>query len=152
MADNLTPEQRSRAMSRIRRRDTRPELLLRRALWAAGVRGYRVDDRRFPGRPDLAWSRHRVAVFVDGGFWHGHPSAYKPGSHGDYWDQKIRRNIERDRAADKSLREMGWLVLRLWDFDVRRNLADSLERIGDALRAQGSISEPGSSPSRSSRS
>lgn len=152
MADNLTPEQRSRAMSRIRRRDTGPELLLRRALWAAGFRGYRVDDRRFPGRPDLAWPRHRVAVFVDGAFWHGHPSAYKPGRHGDYWDQKIRRNIERDRAADESLRELGWIVLRLWDFDVRRNLTDALMNIGDVLRAQGSVSESGSSLSRSSRS
>lgn len=137
-------------MSRVRRRDTRPELLLRRALWAAGVRGYRVDDRRLPGRPDLAWTRHRVAVFVDGAFWHGHPSAYKPGCHGDYWDQKIQRNVERDRAADELLRELGWIVLRLWDFDVRRNLSDALAKIDDALRAQGSISESGSSASRSS--
>lgn len=150
MADNLTTEQRSRAMSRIRRRDTRPELLLRRALWAAGVRGYRVDDRRLPGRPDLAWSRHRVAVFVDGAFWHGHPSAYKPGCHGDYWDQKIGRNVERDRVADELLRELGWIVLRLWDFDVRRNLSDALTQIDEALRAQGSMSESGSSLSRSS--
>ncbi|MEJ7790638.1 MAG: very short patch repair endonuclease [Gaiellaceae bacterium] len=152
MADNLTPEQRSRAMSRIRRRDTRPELLLRRALWAAGVRGYRIDDGRLPGRPDLTWSRHRVAVFVDGAFWHGHPSAYKPGCHGDYWDQKIQRNVERDLAADMSLREMGWIVLRLWDFDVRRNLSDSLAKIGDALAAQGSTYESGNSLSRSNRS
>lgn len=123
-------------MSRIKRRDTRPELLLRRALWAAGVRGYRVDDRRFPGRPDLAWSRHGVAVFVDGAFWHGHQSAYKPGCHGDYWDQKIRRNVERDRAADESLRELGWIVLRLWDFDVRRNLAASVATIAEALDTQ----------------
>lgn len=140
MADNLTPEQRSRAMSRIRRRDTRPELLLRRALWAARIRGYRVDDRRLPGRPDLAWTRHRVAVFVDGAFWHGHPSQYKPGQHGAYWDEKIQRNVERDRAADAALAELGWTVVRLWDFDVRRNLAASLATIAEALETQRSAS------------
>jgi DNA mismatch endonuclease (patch repair protein) len=138
--DNLTREQRSRAMSRIRRRDTRPELLLRRTLWAAGIRGYRVDDSRLPGRPDITWTRHRVAVFVDGAFWHGHPSQYKPGQHGAYWDDKIRRNVERDRAADAALAELGWAVVRLWDFDVRRNLAASLAAIVEALETQNSTS------------
>jgi DNA mismatch endonuclease (patch repair protein) len=135
MADNLTPEQRSRAMSRIKRRDTRPELLLRRALWAAGARGYRIDDRRLPGRPDLAWTRRQVAVFVDGKFWHGHPSAYKPGQHGVYWDEKIKRNVERDRAADEQLAALGWTVLRFWDFDVRRDLAGSTAKVMEALTA-----------------
>jgi DNA mismatch endonuclease, patch repair protein len=134
MADNLTPEQRSRAMSRIKRRDTRPELLLRRALWAAGARGYRIDDRRLPGRPDLAWTSRRVAVFVDGKFWHGHPSAFKPGQHGAYWDEKIKRNVERDRAADEQLASLGWAVVRLWDFDVRRDLAGSTEKVMEALK------------------
>ncbi|MHB1313816.1 MAG: very short patch repair endonuclease [Gemmatimonadaceae bacterium] len=140
MADNLTPEQRSRAMSRIKRRDTRPELMLRRALWAAGARGYRIDDRRLPGRPDLAWTRRRVAVFVDGKFWHGHPSAYKPGQHGAYWDEKIRRNLERDRAADCALAAMGWTVLRLWDFDVRRDPAGSTAKVMEALEVHSSVS------------
>lgn len=138
--DNLTSEQRSRAMSRIKRRDTGPELLLRRALWTAGGRGYRIDDRRLPGRPDLAWTRHRVAVFVDGAFWHGHPSAYKSGQHGVYWDEKIKRNLERDRAADEALTAMGWTVLRLWDFAVRRDLAGSTASVIEALEAHASVS------------
>lgn len=125
-------------MSRIRRRDTQPEILLRRALWAAGVRGYRTDDRRLPGRPDLAWTRRRLAVFVDGAFWHGHPSAYTPGRHGDYWDEKIRRNIERDRAADEALKAMGWTVIRIWDFDVRRDVAGTAGTVIEALEAQAS--------------
>ncbi|HET8607496.1 MAG TPA: very short patch repair endonuclease [Gaiellaceae bacterium] len=136
--DNLTPEQRSRAMSRIKRRDTRPEIMLRRALWAAGSRGYRIDDRRLPGRPDLAWTGGRVAVFVDGKFWHGHPSAYKPGRHGDYWDEKIRRNIERDRAADAALASMGWTVLRFWDFQVRRDLNGTTAKVIEALQIHAS--------------
>jgi DNA mismatch endonuclease (patch repair protein) len=140
VADNLTRAQRSRTMSRIKRRDTEPELLLRRGLWAAGIRGYRIDDARLPGRPDLAWSRHRVAVFVDGKFWHGHPSAYKAGRHGAYWDEKIARNVERDRAADEALRTMGWTVLRLWDFEVRRNLSRSVAQVIEALDAQSSLS------------
>ena len=133
MADNLTLEQRAETMSRIKRRDTQPELLFRRALWAAGARGYRIDDRRLPGRPDLSWTRKRVAVFVDGKFWHGHPSAYKPGQHGAYWDDKINRNIERDRAADETLASMGWTVVRIWDFELRRDLDGATARVMDAL-------------------
>jgi DNA mismatch endonuclease (patch repair protein) len=136
MPDNLTREQRSRTMSRIRRRDTKPELLLRKALWARGLRGYRLDLGNLPGRPDVAWIQRRVAVFVDGAFWHGHPSAFKPGKSGDYWDEKIPRNVCRDRAADASLREMGWTVIRLWDFEVRRDLGGCLERIAAALRIE----------------
>src|SRR4051794_31987474 len=103
MTDNLTPEQRSKAMSRIRRRDTGPELRLRKAVWQAGLRGYRVDRRSLPGRPDLAWGRARLAVFVDGAFWHGHPKAFTAGKSGRYWDEKIKRNCERDRLAEKAL-------------------------------------------------
>lgn len=136
VADNLTPEQRSHTMSRIRRRDTKPELLLRRALWSAGFRGYRIDDGRLPGRPDLAWTRQRLAVFVDGKFWHGHPSAYTPGRHGSYWDEKIARNVARDRAADEELREMGWTVLRLWDFEVRRDLAGCVAQVAFVLSSE----------------
>jgi len=135
MADNLTPEQRSRTMSRIRRRDTKPELLLRKALWARGFRGYRLDLAGLPGRPDLAWMSRCVTVFVDGAFWHGHPSAYKPGKSGAYWDEKIQRNMQRDRQADVALRAMGWTVIRLWDFEVRKNLSGCLARIENALTA-----------------
>lgn len=127
-------------MSRIRRRDTKPELLLRRALWSGGFRGYRIDDGRLPGRPDLAWTRQRLAVFVDGKFWHGHPSAYKPGHHGAYWDEKVARNVERDRAADQALRAMGWTVLRLWDFEVRRDLPRCVAQVEAALTAQATSS------------
>lgn len=142
--DNLTKEQRSRAMARIKRRDTKPELLLRRALWSAGWRGYRVDDRRLPGRPDIAWTRHRVAVFIDGAFWHGHPSAYTPGQHGIYWDEKVARNCERDRLANAALTAMGWKVLRFWDFDVRKELAACLAEVARTLRASAGVTSSSS--------
>jgi DNA mismatch endonuclease (patch repair protein) len=111
-------------MSRVHRRDTVPELLLRRTLWSHGVRGWRVDYPELPGRPDLAFRRARVAVFVDGAFWHGHPSRFTPGQSGKYWDEKIGRNRERDRRVTAELEADGWRVVRVWDFEV---LSDSDE-------------------------
>jgi DNA mismatch endonuclease (patch repair protein) len=130
MVDNLTPEQRSRAMSRIRSVGTAPELRLRKELWRRGLRGYRLNVKGLPGRPDIAWRQAQVAVFVDGAFWHGHPKAFREGKSGAYWDKKIRRNMERDRAANRALEELGWSVLRFWDFEVRVDVtacADAIE-------------------------
>ncbi len=120
-------------MARIRGKDTKPELLLRRALWRRGLRGYRTNVRPLPGRPDLAWRKHKLAVFVDGSFWHGHPRAFKVGKSGAYWDKKIRRNMDRDRAANKALGEMGWVVLRFWDFDVRSDVESCVDAVAEAL-------------------
>lgn len=134
MADTRTPEQRHRIMAAVRRRDTKPELALRRALWAAGVRGWRCDYSRAAGRPDLAWPGRRVAVFVDGAFWHGHASRHRPGRSGRYWDEKIARNVERDRQVDAALAADGWTVVRVWDFEVSREMPAVLARITAALR------------------
>ena len=131
--DKVSPAVRSYTMSQVRRRDTGPELLLRKALWHRGVRGWRVDVARLPGRPDLAFSRQRIAVFVDGGFWHGHPSRYRPGQSGKYWDRKIERNQERDRLANEGLAAQGWRVLRLWDFDVVRDPYRAARQVQDLL-------------------
>jgi DNA mismatch endonuclease (patch repair protein) len=132
MADFLSKETRSRVMSRIRAKDTKPELALRRALWAQGARGWRVHVTNIPGRPDLSFTRHRVAVFVDGCFWHGHPEFFTPGKSGAYWDAKIARTQERDRLANAALAAANWTVLRFWDFEVERDL----ERcVGEVLAA-----------------
>lgn len=121
-------------MSAVRSSDTGPELRLRRALYAAGVRGWRCHYGRVSGKPDLAWPGLRVAVFVDGAFWHGHPSRHKPGRSGEYWDRKIARNVRRDWENDKALRRAGWTVVRVWDFEVARELPMVVGRIADALR------------------
>src|SRR4051794_21955589 len=148
MADNLTAEQRSRTMSRIRRRDTKPELAMRAALWARGMRGYRIDRRTLPGRPDISFGQAKVAVFVDGAFWHGHPSAFKAGKSGLYWDSKIAGNVARDRAADEALDAMGWAVLRFWDFEVNRELERCVDDVAATLharrvsRVRGELKEP----------
>ena len=133
MPDTFTPEQRSRVMSRVRGKDTKPELALRRAMWAVGLRGWRCHRRDLPGRPDVAFGRARVAVFVDGAWWHGHPRYYTPGKSGDFWDAKIARNVERDRAADAALASLGWRVVRLWDFEVTRDPAGAAERVASAV-------------------
>lgn len=117
MPDTYSPETRSRVMSRVGGKDTGPELQLRKALYARGVRGWRCH-RNLPGKPDLSFGRVQLAVFVDGAFWHGHPSKYWPGRTSDYWDRKIASNKERDRRVNQELEEMGWTVFRIWDFEV----------------------------------
>lgn len=121
-------------MAAVRSTDTAPELALRRALYAAGVRGWRCHYAGVSGKPDLAWPSLQVAVFVDGAFWHGHPSRHRPGRSGSYWDAKIARNVERDREHDAALAEAGWSVVRVWDFEVRRDLPGVAERVTHALR------------------
>lgn len=134
MPDFLTPETRSRVMSRIRSKDTKPELLLRRALFAAGHRGWRCHAKAVPGKPDLAFTRRKVAVFVDGRFWHGHPDYFTPGKSGAYWDAKIARTQERDRAANEQLAAAGWTVLRFWDFEIEQELPRCVEEVTATLR------------------
>lgn len=120
-------------MSKVRSKDTKPETDLRRALHALGVRGYRLHRKDIPGKPDIAWIGRRVAVFVDGAFWHGHPSAFTPGASGDFWDRKIIGNMERDRRVDDELRRTGWEPVRIWDFEVKEHPEACAERIRSIL-------------------
>jgi DNA mismatch endonuclease (patch repair protein) len=134
VADFLAKETRSRVMSRIRSRDTKPELALRRALFASGERGWRCHNRALPGKPDLAFTRWRVAIFVDGCFWHGHPDFFTPGKSGAYWDAKIERTKERDRLANAALAADGWTVLRFWDFEIEQDLRACVAAVRSALK------------------
>jgi DNA mismatch endonuclease (patch repair protein) len=138
MVDHLSKAGRSRNMAAIRARDTRPELALRSALRAVGATGYRLHSKMLPGRPDVAFTRWKVAVFVDGVFWHGHPAHWNPEkASSDYWRQKIARNIERDREANARLIDMGWRVVRVWDSDVRDDLDGCVQQVVNALRDVG---------------
>jgi len=132
MPDTYSAETRSRVMASVKGRNTGPEMTLRRALYRAGVRGWRCH-RNLPGKPDLAFGRTRLAVFVDGGFWHGHPSKYWPGRSSPYWDAKIARNQARDRRVDVELAGLGWRSLRLWDFEIERDPDNAAERVRKAL-------------------
>jgi DNA mismatch endonuclease (patch repair protein) len=135
MTDFLRPETRSRVMAQIRSKDTTPELALRRALFAAGVRGWRCHPKSVPGKPDIAFIGKRVAVFVDGRFWHGHPDFFTPGKSGEYWDKKIARTQQRDREANEALTNDGWAVIRMWDFEVESDLDRCVARVQDELEA-----------------
>ena len=112
-------------MSSIRSKDTRPERMLRSALWHAGLRGFRCHWPGPGGRIDVAFTRWKLAIFVDGSFWHGHPSKWQPGRWSGYWDEKIKRNIARDERQNRALSDAGWRVVRLWDFEIEHD-PDSL--------------------------
>lgn len=115
-------ETRSFVMSRIRKADTGPERVLRRALWAAGARGWRLRAK-LPGTPDIVFSRAHLAVFVDGCFWHGCPRCAipTPRSNRSYWKPKIERNKARDRRVRRKLNALGWSVMRLWEHEIIRD-------------------------------
>lgn len=112
---------RSEVMSRVRGRDTKPEMRVRRALHAAGLR-YRLQARELPGRPDIVFRRVKVAVFVHGCFWHRHPGcdhARMPKSRTEFWEGKLGGNVERDARNVAELEAAGWTVLTVWECDSR---------------------------------
>jgi DNA mismatch endonuclease (patch repair protein) len=118
MTDVLSPKQRSHCMAQIRGRDTKPEMKLRKLLWAAGCR-YRLNSR-LPGRPDIVVPRARVAIFVDGCFWHGCAQHFTwPKTRPDFWRSKLERNKARDKEVNKALRASGWKVIRCWEHELK---------------------------------
>lgn len=133
MPDKVTPEVRSRIMSHVRSKNTGVEVALRRALWAAGVRGWRCNDRSVFGAPDLSWRRRHLAVFVDSAWWHGHPSRWTPGRLPERWDSKIERNRQRDLAVNEQLESLGWTVVRIWDFELQAAPDECVNRVKSAL-------------------
>jgi DNA mismatch endonuclease (patch repair protein) len=120
MTDVLTSAQRQLNMSRIRGRDTKPEMLVRQGLHVRGMR-YRLHDRKLPGRPDLVFPRYGAVVFVHGCFWHAHGCALSkvPATRRDFWEQKLEGNAARDRKAVASLHADGWRVLVIWECALR---------------------------------
>lgn len=130
-------EKAARAKRASRALDTKPELLLRRCLWKLGLR-YRLYVRGLPGRPDLVFPRDRVAVFIDGDFWHGRDWAVREsrlseGSNAGYWTAKIAYNIERDARNNALLEEMGWTVVRVWEGDVSKSPESVAQALLDRL-------------------
>lgn len=136
MADNLTPEQRRKNMRAIKSRDTSIELLLRKALWKNGVR-YRKNYKRLPGKPDIAITKHKIAVFCDSDFWHGYDwenRNQRIKSNRDYWIPKIERNMARDKEVNEALAREGWTVLRFWEQKIRKDLDSCVEEVLTAVR------------------
>ena len=137
--DDLTPQQRRRNMKYIKSRDTKPELTLRRALWHSGLRGYRKNYQALPGKPDIAYTRYKIAVFVDGEYFHGKDwnnglkERTQRGTNASYWTAKIERNIRHDCEVESRLRSLGWQVIRFWSRDVLKNPDECVKRIREAV-------------------
>lgn len=136
MVDVLTEAQRQLNMSRIRGRDTKPEMLIRRGLHARGFR-YRLQDRSLPGRPDLVFPRYKAVILVHGCFWHGHscPMFRLPETRQEFWAEKISANRARDAKTQDTLLATGWRVLTVWECSLRGKGRWTTEAILDACAA-----------------
>ena len=133
MSDTMTPEQRSRCMAAVHSKDTKPEVLVRKFLFAKGLR-FRVCDRKLPGKPDIVLPKYKTVIFIDGCFWHGHEGckhSHLPQTRVDFWRNKINTNKLRDRQNDTDLTNAGWRVIRLWECEIS-NKASQVEAL-DAL-------------------
>ena len=129
----------AKSMRANRATETRPEVKLRRALWAAGLRGYRKNVRRLPGAPDVVFGPSKVCVFLHGCFWHGCERCsrnLKPRKNAAYWEAKIARNRERDRRNDEALAVDGWQVLTIWECELKESLASFVERVREAVESR----------------
>lgn len=111
-------------MSRIRAKNTKPELILRKALWHSGVRGYRLHWKKVPGRPDVCFPGKKVAVFVNGCYWHRCPKCQNslPKSNTTFWKEKFEKNVVRDLRKVEALREIDWQVLTVWECELKTDL------------------------------
>ncbi|WP_439488477.1 very short patch repair endonuclease [Algoriphagus sp.] len=118
-------------MSRIKGKNTKPEKLLKRALWHAGIR-YKTPKKPLPGKPDISLKKYKLVIFVDGSFWHGYDWEHRKQtikSNREFWIAKIERNMERDREINAYYRRKSWTVLRFWDFEVKKELGTILGNV-----------------------
>ena len=141
---HTTPEI-SQRMSRVHLKRGKAETMLAKALWHAGFR-YRLNDKRLPGSPDIVLGRYRIAVFVDGEFWHGFDWERRKErlkSNRAYWLEKIQENIDRDRRNDQLLREKEWLPLHFWEKEVLKDLEGCVQTVTDAALEQETAAREG---------
>jgi len=132
MVDIFTPEKRSKIMASIKGKDTKIELLLRKALWKEGIRGYRVNAK-LPGKPDIVFTKYKVAIFCDGDFWHGKDFDNWMNRLTPSWKEKIQKNIERDKRNDVELSQKGWIVIHLWETDILTDIKKCQKLIKNVL-------------------
>ena len=132
--DVHNPQQRSKNMAAIKSTATKDEVRLGKALWQAGFR-YRKNNKAVFGKPDFTFKKYKVAVFVDSEFFHGKDfdTKKKPVNNADFWLKKISRNIERDKEVNAFLQSQGWMVIRFWSRDVKKNLDSCVAVIQEAI-------------------
>jgi DNA mismatch endonuclease, patch repair protein len=141
MADRLSTEARSRIMRAIRNKNTKPELIIRKSLFALGYR-YRLHSQHLPGKPDLSFPSRKKVIFVHGCFWHQHavktcPIRVVPSSNIQYWGPKLLRNAVRDQEHAAALRKLGWKALVIWECELRQDERKTLLKIERFLGSAG---------------
>ena len=120
MADKFSKQKRSEIMSKISGKETKPEILVRKFLFAQGFR-FRKNDKRYPGKPDIVLPKYKTVIFVHGCFWHGHncPAGKLPETNKKFWEKKIKENIERDKKNEIELKKLGWKVITIWQCELK---------------------------------
>lgn len=134
--DDLTPEQRRKNMQAIKSKDTSIEIALRLALWHRGIR-YRKNYKHLPGKPDIVITKYKIAVFCDSDYWHGYDwenRHQRIKSNREYWIPKIERNMARDKEVNQLLEAQGWIVLRFWEWQIRKDLDQCVDKIINTIQ------------------
>jgi DNA mismatch endonuclease, patch repair protein len=121
----------SRIMSAIKAKNTKPELMLRKALWESGLKGYRLHCKEVPGKPDIFYPGKKIAIFVNGCYWHRcpHCKPSMPKTHIRFWSNKFSNNLERDKRKQKELIDLGWKVLIFWECQLNKNMKNLIIRV-----------------------
>ena len=136
MSDKLTPEKRSWNMSRIKGKDTKIEVEVRKYLFSKGYR-FRKNDKRYPGKPDIILPKYHVAIFVHGCFWHRHEGckdATTPKTRTDFWLEKFDKNVKNDQIKQEKLRELGWKVIVIWECEIKKDLIKTMEWLEQEIK------------------
>lgn len=136
MADRITPEHRSWNMSRIKGKDTKPEIAVRQYLFANGFR-FRKNDKRYPGKPDIVLPKYHTIIFVHGCFWHRHDGckqATTPKSRTDFWLEKFQKNVQNDAKHIQELKNMGWKVIVLWECELEKQFEETMRNVIAEIR------------------
>jgi len=132
-----TPE-RSKLMSKIKGKDTKPEILFRKELWKAGIR-YRKHDKTLPGNPDITNKKLKLVIFIDGEFWHGYnweEKKLKLKSNRDFWISKIERNMQKDRENNIKLENLGYKIFRFWDHEIKKDITKCISLVNEYLETK----------------
>jgi DNA mismatch endonuclease (patch repair protein) len=133
--DKFSKEKRAKVMSKIRSKNTKPEVILRKELHRQGFR-YRLHVKKLPGKPDIVFNKHKVAIFVHGCFWHLHSNCREgriPNTRREYWEPKLQGNVSRDKLHVSNLKKLGWTVLTIWECEIEKSLDSIITKISNYL-------------------